>query len=214
MANLNLAQVRDAVERKRRRDLGSLRSPMDIGQYGLNDPSNPYLQGIDKAGLLNMTLAREAKLGGPRGQARWNHPRTGPADWRPDRELRVDTDIFQKYRDRSQEQRDKTITHEVGHLGEQALGNYRSGISRSPVVNNPHLSGTLEDRSHNMIMGENVGGIFDPNNTYFGDIVRRRITELDDLRPEEHRDGISRPDIRKYKGTEDEVVIPGVNTTD
>ena len=201
MANLNLAQVRDAVERKRRRDLGSLRSPMDIGQYGLNDPSNPYLQGIDKAGLLNMTLAREAKLGGPRGQARWNHPRPGPEDWRPDRELRVDTDIFQKYRDWSQEQRDKTITHEVGHLGEQALGNYRN------------WGGDVEDRSHNMIMGENVGGIFDPNNPYFGDIVRRRITELDDLRPEEHRDGISRPDIRKYKGTEDEVVIPGVNTT-
>lgn len=156
MANLNLAQVRDAVERKRRRDLGSLRSPMDIdeGQYGLNDPSNPYLQGIDKAGLRNMTSAREVpsvRYGkNTRGQAQWGRG-TGPQDWRPTRDIRIlDEGLL------SPEEYEDTMTHEVGHLGEQAVGNYRG------------FNDEISDRSHNMLYAPNVGGVIDPNDPYFG----------------------------------------------
>ena len=156
MANLSLSQVRDAVERKRRRDLGSLRSPMDIdeGQYGLNDPSNPYLQGIDKAGLRNMTSAREVpsvRYGkNTRGQAQWGRG-TGPQDWRPTRDIRIlDEGLL------SPEEYEDTMTHEVGHLGEQAVGNYRG------------FNDEISDRSHNMLYAPNVGGVIDPNDPYFG----------------------------------------------
>lgn len=163
MANLSLSQVRDAVERKRRRDLGSLRNPMDImeGQYGLNDPSNPYLQGIDKAGLRNMTSAREVPSvfhgENIRGQAHWGG-RTGPQDWRPNRDIRILGEGLL-----SPEEYEDTMTHEVGHLGEQAVGNYRN------------WGDDVEDRSHNMLYGRNVGGVFDPNDPYFGTTEERGI---------------------------------------
>ncbi len=155
MANLSLSQVRDAVERKRRRDLGSLRNPMDIdeGQYG---PSNPYLQGIDQAGLMNMTSAREvpAFSGTTQGRAEW-----GPG-YRDISILPQVTDVLDPMRNPSKHltpnQYEDVMTHEVGHLGEQAVGNYRN------------WGDDVEDRSHNMLYGRNVGGIFDPNDPYFG----------------------------------------------
>ena len=162
MANLNLAQVRDAVERKRRRDLGSLRSPMDIdeGQYG---PSNPYLQGIDQAGLMNMTSAREvpAFSGTTQGRAEW-----GPG-YRDISILPQVTDVLDPMRNPSKHltpnQYEDVMTHEVGHLGEQMVGNYRN------------WGGDVENRSHNMLYGRNVGGVFDPNDPYFGTTEERGI---------------------------------------
>ena len=158
MAYLTLPQVQDIVERKRRRDLGSLRNPMDIleGQYGLNDPSNPYLQGIDQAGLLNMTSAREvpAFSGTTQGRAEW-----GPG-YRDISILPQVTDVLDPMRNPSKHltpnQYEDVMTHEVGHLGEQAVGNYRN------------WGDDVEDRSHNMLYGRNVGGVFDPRDPYFG----------------------------------------------
>ena len=158
MAYLTLPQVQDIVERKRRRDLGSLRNPMDIleGQYGLNDPSNPYLQGIDQAGLLNMTSAREvpAFSGTTQGRAEW-----GPG-YRDISILPQVTDVLDPMRNPSKHltpnQYEDVMTHEVGHLGEQAVGNYRN------------WGDDVEDRSHNMLYGRNVGGVFDPRAPYFG----------------------------------------------
>jgi lysozyme len=169
--------VQDIVERKRRRDLGSLRNPMDImeGQYGLNDPSNPYLQGIDVAGLENMTSAREVpSIGGSinpkysdRGAARWGPNRRGVDPWNRRQEgryikiLGVDpehTGVLPSEEGLlSPEQYDETMTHEVGHLGEQAVGNY-SPWGREVL-----------DRSHNMLYAPNVGGVTDPKNPYVGD---------------------------------------------
>lgn len=158
MVNLTLAQVRDAVERKRRRDLRSLRNPMDImeGEYGINDPSNPYLQGIDQAGLRNMTSAREVPAipYGRKGDFTWGGNR------RDIRILPQVTDVLDPMRKPSMHlspnQYEDTMTHEVGHSGEQAVGNYRTW--------NPGV----ENRSHNMLYAENVGGITDPNDPYFG----------------------------------------------
>ena len=152
MAYLTLPQVQDIVERKRRRDLGSLRNPMDIleGQYGLNDPSNPYLQGIDQAGLLNMTSAREvpAFSGTTQGRAEW-----GPG-YRDISILPQVTDVLDPMRNPSKHltpnQYEDVMTHEVGHLGEQAVGNYRN------------WGDDVEDRSHNMLYGRNVGGVLIP----------------------------------------------------
>ena len=158
MVNLTLAQVRDAVERKRRRDLGALRNPMDImeGEYGINDPSNPYLQGIDQAGLRNMTSAREVPAipYGRKGDFTWGGNR------RDIRILPQVTDVLDPMRNPSMHlspnQYEDTMTHEVGHSGEQAVGNYRTW--------NPGV----ENRSHNMLYAPNVGGVTDPKNPYFG----------------------------------------------
>ena len=142
--SLTLSQVQDIVERKRRRDLGALRSPMDIGEYGLNDPSNPYLQGIDQAGLLNMTSAEEVPAFDTN---KWGDFTWGGGDNRI-RILPEGTISPQQYED--------TMTHEVGHSGEQAIGNYGTW--------NPGV----ENRSHNMLDAVNIGGVTDPNDPYFG----------------------------------------------
>ena len=56
----------------------------------------------------------------------------------------------------SPQQYEDTMTHEVGHSGEQAVGNYGTW--------NPGV----EHRSHNMLDAVNIGGVADPNDPYFG----------------------------------------------
>jgi hypothetical protein len=151
MANLEEQRARVAriVENKRRRDLGSLRSPMDImeGQYGLNDPSNPYLQGIDKVGLLNMTSFTEnPSLQGREGNFSWGRR----VDGVPYREISVLPLPPNEYED--------IVTHEVGHSGDQGLGYYK-GWDRE---GDPSLTAQLENAAHNMLYAHNVGGLIDP----------------------------------------------------
>ena len=59
MAYLTLPQVQDIVRRKRRRDMGTPNRPMDIFEGDFSVVDDPYLQSIDRAGLLNMTSAEE-----------------------------------------------------------------------------------------------------------------------------------------------------------
>jgi len=150
MASLEEQRARAAriVENKRRRDLGSLRNPMDImeGQYGINDPRNPYLQGIDAVGLLNMTsFADDPSLQGREGNFSWG--RQGGV---PFREISVLPQAPNEYED--------VVTHEVGHSGDQALGYYK-GWDREK---DPSLTAQLENAAHNMLYAHNVGGLIDP----------------------------------------------------
>jgi hypothetical protein len=186
MANLEEQRARVAriVENKRRRDLGSLRNPMDImeGQYGINDPRNPYLQGIDAVGLLNMTsFADDPSLQGREGNFSWGRqggvpfreisvlPQEGtfnPPARNPSRHpggpnpllLDPPSNIENGFRELTPTQYENIVTHEVGHSGDQALGYYK-GWDREK---DPSLTAQLENAAHNMLYAHNVGGLIDP----------------------------------------------------
>tara|TARA_Y100000593_G_C4301544_1_gene333633 strand:- start:854 stop:2392 length:1539 start_codon:yes stop_codon:yes gene_type:complete len=148
MAYLTLPQVQDIVRRKRRRDMGTPNSPMDIFEGDFSVVDDPYLQGIDQAGLLNMTSVEEVPAFDTNkwGDFTWgggnNRIRILPED-------RVGLDPINRRRGLlTPEQYEDVMAHEVGHSGEQAIGNYATW--------NPGV----ENRTHNMLYGHNIAGYF------------------------------------------------------